>query len=1361
MESEQEREQEQEQQKEVRHFFKWLCNLPVGVLKWLRLLRYVQVKARRDQQVEVEKFVDREYSRNQEAPSPWPLFALLKPPPLTGGDDDDEDESLDAKDSPFYQLRRFKLRHQESLKMPSQLLCSRNYFNPAWAGLRRIKNVIMVLEWAPETLNINTTAVDNPQETTDTGLRLFTAEENAAAAPALTPARVDALKKSFMLLSGGKQNGMGEADLANAIQAIADVLPTSEQIAAAMAAAAASGESTSAAAALDLSSVSFSGFTELLKTRHLLPSHQGRYYVAISLAEAETIRRVLHIRGRLSLVSGGAYSAEVALRYSPLASPGAESLLGDGGVAFDTSAGWRRGRGGNIIDHRRDLVDDTGATTAEAAVAHSVFRYFDGDMHYSEPQMNVLIRSLQASSTLERERFFASTVGVRRRMDRKWQETPLAKAFTMADEFATLKQRAQAVYVREALVRKSLKKWEAFMAFDSDDNGLLGPSEIYGALRWLGMPGLTADDVVDFLEAGDVNRDGLLDYKEYCDLLGAQDDDEDEDDNHVKNGDGELSDSSETEGKLASKAIAKVEAYGADEIREILVSRRRKAQEQLRAEKIRRETRQAALEHAIFEEELAASAARVGGANPKRLRPALGATSDRTAWDTRLELIGRMQKVGILDQAELEAAKLALRSQDATLSETEPEPEPGKLKTLKTKLMEDFERIIKTDPQRHDSLRCHIIVYGLPSVPAEKVEKLKKHLTAHPSLNWGSIPKAVEMPVGEDGKGQGYALLEFDTAELAVRAQKNGNNFRLDRSNTLKTELMERKQGDGASDREPSMYAVEFGFVANKSPLRTVITGREAEFKVVMSDMLRREVLRKRITCPGCNEVLRHKRTPEFYEKCKSCKRSGHAIGGCEYRCRNSWSYGPCYRYFLCKGCHNGMRSESLQECADTTKHETYLHCPAGTDLSLLLPSGAVLSRDQICRSLHDAAKRLSAEQFGSKELFDRDVDSETTIERLLGDLLRSLELDDPASGRVPTVSTAPEIAPVDSFVQFDAAAYHAKVRLLIDSDTCLTAAINTVLEKVSKAQVESTEQKASQTKKQDGDPQLVRYVRNKLSATHNEQVASMLASTRNDISFAVALEFRLPALPVKGQRAALIRLAPVPTHLGRHAKRQEASIYVDENGRLLLSNAISQQASNQLQGKKAEDEGVASVESKQATIRGSLARGRWHVVVASVMRRRFQDIGNDDSPSDVCTHRDLHLYIDGKKIGCWAIDNSDENTDNLEGNDGDGGGGLGLGNRIVLFGGGKQSEARGGDVRKVRVVDGFVSDAEAELIALSMLRENPLLAWAAVKIQANVRQRIARTQLAKQQKCEVKDLPGAKLLQSKRMHYDVESDDY
>ena len=117
LDSEQEREQEQEQEKEV--------------------------EQRRDQQVEVEKFVDREYSRQEEIQRPWPFSVLAKPVEMSSGGPDSE--------HPFYPLRDFKLRHQEPLEFPDSLLVSSNYFNPTWTGLRRVKNVVMVMEYAPST----------------------------------------------------------------------------------------------------------------------------------------------------------------------------------------------------------------------------------------------------------------------------------------------------------------------------------------------------------------------------------------------------------------------------------------------------------------------------------------------------------------------------------------------------------------------------------------------------------------------------------------------------------------------------------------------------------------------------------------------------------------------------------------------------------------------------------------------------------------------------------------------------------------------------------------------------------------------------------------------------------------------------------------------------------------------------------------------------------------------------------------------------------------------------------------------------------------------------------------------------------
>ena len=80
-------------------------------------------------------------------------------------------------------------------------------------------------------------------------------------------------------------------------------------------------------------------------------------------------------------------------------------------------------------------------------MAHSCFRFLDGDMHYPLPALNVLVRALQRCSTRDREAFFLATVGCKRRLDRKWGETPLARVFTVADEWRALKQRSQAFFM--------------------------------------------------------------------------------------------------------------------------------------------------------------------------------------------------------------------------------------------------------------------------------------------------------------------------------------------------------------------------------------------------------------------------------------------------------------------------------------------------------------------------------------------------------------------------------------------------------------------------------------------------------------------------------------------------------------------------------------------------------------------------------------------------------------------------------------------------------------------------------------------------------------------------------------------------
>ena len=99
----------------------------------------------------------------------------------------------------------------------------------------------------------------------------------------------------------------------------------------------------------DAGGLTLSQFYRLVSSGTFHPVDPNRHWVAVSLAEAETLRRVLHMRGNLPLMpeskdaskdntSSDESLAEVALRFSPLSSPGAEDE-GDGGILLDISSG--------------------------------------------------------------------------------------------------------------------------------------------------------------------------------------------------------------------------------------------------------------------------------------------------------------------------------------------------------------------------------------------------------------------------------------------------------------------------------------------------------------------------------------------------------------------------------------------------------------------------------------------------------------------------------------------------------------------------------------------------------------------------------------------------------------------------------------------------------------------------------------------------------------------------------------------------------------------------------------------------------------------------------------------------------------
>ena len=242
--------------------------------------------------------------------------------------------------------------------------------------------LIQVMEFSPST---------SPD-----ALRIRTIDETRRS---ISEEQEEALAKAHTLLgfhanSAGLNNMLSQLDVSNAIQAITDEQPTAEFLDTVMA----------TFSRVQANHLTQQEFRSLVTSGVLQQRSAGRYWVALSLAEAETIRRIIHVRKDSLCLIDGADTA-VALRYSPLSGPTAP-ISGDGGTVLDVSKLWA------------NRSDKQCAPKYEASMVHSAFRFFDCDMHFAPSALNILIRELLGSAR-DKEIFFQSVIGCRRRMDVK------------------------------------------------------------------------------------------------------------------------------------------------------------------------------------------------------------------------------------------------------------------------------------------------------------------------------------------------------------------------------------------------------------------------------------------------------------------------------------------------------------------------------------------------------------------------------------------------------------------------------------------------------------------------------------------------------------------------------------------------------------------------------------------------------------------------------------------------------------------------------------------------------------------------------------------------------------------------------
>eukprot|EP00929_Paragymnodinium_shiwhaense_P090478 TRINITY_DN50674_c0_g1_i1.p1 TRINITY_DN50674_c0_g1~~TRINITY_DN50674_c0_g1_i1.p1 ORF type:complete len:4578 (+),score=1022.66 TRINITY_DN50674_c0_g1_i1:184-13917(+) len=239
---------------------------------------------------------------------------------------------------------------------------------------------------------------------------------------------------------------------------------------------------------------------------------RGRYFVALSLQEAEHLRAIMHQQLGGGASGGGTWPSRcgIALRSLGNLESGLENSHLDehGPVTSSTELGYQR------------------------EVAEQLLRFLNCSESFQARQLNILLRSLQATPVAERLAWWQCIRSCRRRATSAWQQTALAKVFTAADEYGSLATNALVARMRWALAARGLGAADAFQTLDTNGNGVLSKGEVARGLEWLGVRAVMAQgqdrwlqQVDAVFEALDKNFDNSVTLDEFTSLLELRESD--------------------------------------------------------------------------------------------------------------------------------------------------------------------------------------------------------------------------------------------------------------------------------------------------------------------------------------------------------------------------------------------------------------------------------------------------------------------------------------------------------------------------------------------------------------------------------------------------------------------------------------------------------------------------------------------------------------------------------------------------------------------------------------------------------------------------------------------------------------------
>ena len=404
--------------------------------------------------MEREEVGKRSFSRKDEGPTPW-LFDSLSSPAT------DSSTTIQG----FYPLaqlathnRLFKL--PKPIHFPPTMLLSNNYFKTGWSfnTYRRIKNVIVTMDWIP-----------------DVGVQALRLREmhDMKYQPVLTDKQQELTAIAFKLFNLRGDGKLSSDEFRSLLSAL-DVYLTSEADLLEYMSLIDWGKD-----GLDLEDIK-----RMMRFQQYMKMQQGRYQVALTLHEAETIRGIMHMH------TGGPLL--------PLTPTAIALRVNASGAVMDSSQSWYP------------------AGEYQSTLEQSCYRFVDSDMHFKEREVHMLLRALQPNLVEDREVWWSEIRACRLRQITDWKVSPLHLVFTVQDEYHLLQMRAYIARIRGILKQRKMGLLDAYRLFDCDRNGVLSYEEMYGGVTWLGLGDqCTGQQVQEMCLAMDHDKDGAILYVDF------------------------------------------------------------------------------------------------------------------------------------------------------------------------------------------------------------------------------------------------------------------------------------------------------------------------------------------------------------------------------------------------------------------------------------------------------------------------------------------------------------------------------------------------------------------------------------------------------------------------------------------------------------------------------------------------------------------------------------------------------------------------------------------------------------------------------------------------------------------------------